>query len=378
MTDEISRPGLPASLADIDPFAAPANPAHPSRPLSAVPGSSGTNAAGRSAASAEAGETVPCPCACACGNATDMTFAELESFAAARFLRCGACAKALHFGPQWAAADPAAARSHTSPDREVVGDKSGVRFTVREPVVDPEDEALKRQAAIDLATQHRDAARQRWLDGLPERWKLPYDDGESLVPEVEERLARFRSGAAGDHGTSLLCIGPFGSGKTWVAYTYARAAVDRRLLWPQEIRVGTEGEIMEPLALASPWELTAATNALLKPTLKMLIIDDVGALGTYKNHENRHATWSKVVNWAYEHKRALVLTTNKTLGLVANEPDTKKHADLLENWIGPTAYERLKHMVGAHQVFRDENKRAELTARWESEYQTMLAGRPRD
>lgn len=293
-----------------------------------------------------------------------------------RFLRCTACAEAYHFGPRWTV-DSTASVGLGKADHIVTGNnrlrkdnESPITFVVRHRYVDPEDEASNKEIAQRLAIERRETAITRWLDRLPERWKLPYDEGEELVPQVEERLERLRSGKT--HGSSLICIGPFGSGKTWVAYTYARAAVDRWVLWPQEIRVGTEAEIMEPIALASPWEVAEKSNELLKHSLKMLIIDDVGALGTYKNRDNRFATWTKVVNWMYEHNRTLVLTTNKTLGLEAGTPPAE-HEDLLVRWIGPTAYERLKHMVGAEQVFRDENKRSEMASRWEAEYQAMRA-----
>lgn len=354
--DGVKRPTLPASLVDADPFAAPRT--GPQRTPAGTPGPADTADAVK----------IPCPCACECGNDTDKTYSDVESLSAARFLRCASCAAAGHHGEKWMPEDaPRAQRpSLPSTDREVTGARTGERFVIRQPVVDAEDDEWDREIARRLAKERREAAIAKWQASLPERWQLPYE-GEELVPEVEERLERLRLGNAGDHGTSLLCIGPFGSGKTWVAYTYARAAVDRWLLWPQEIRVGTETEILGPIALASPWEVAAKAAELLKPTLKMLIIDDVGT-GNFRNMDNQHAAYTQVVNWMYEHKRALVITTNKV-------PGSGKD---LDKWIGPTAYERLKHMVGARQVFRDENKRAELTAQWEAEYQDILATRGRD
>jgi DNA replication protein DnaC len=313
-------------------------------------------------ADATPGTNYPCPCVCLCNNHTNKKYSEVESFDAAKSLRCDECAQKSHFGPRWSPAGSHLAALGAAD--EVVTTKNGASFVIRRNHEDPEDEALNRQIAEDIATEQRTQARDKWLASLPERWRMPYRDGETLVPEVEERLSRLADGDAAAHGTSLLCCGPFGTGKTWVAYTYARAAVDRRLLWPQEVRVGTEADIMEPIALAAPWEVSAKASGLLRPNLKLLIIDDVGALGTYKNEANRYATWSKVVNWAYEHKRAVVLTTNLSLG----------DGQELENWIGPTAYARLRHMVGRKQVFREQDKRAQMTAQWEAEYLAAQRG----
>lgn len=353
MDHEVRGFSLPETLSGADPFAAPAT--HHTQPSSAETRPTGPDSA-----------AVPCPCACACGNDTGKTYTEVESLSALRFLRCEPCGTALHFGPRWTARHPGSVASKGVGESDEVrqGKRSGSTVVVSKPSRSPEDEAWDRKIAADLARERRTEAIQKWQDALPERWRLPYDEGEELLPEITDRLERLdRAGTEGkgDHGTSLLCIGPFGSGKTWAAYTYARAAVDRWLLWPQEVRIGTEAEIMEPIALASPWEIAERTQALLKPRLKMLVIDDVGTLGTYKNVENRHAAFTKVINWMYEHKRALVITTNLELGEGAS----------LDKWIGPTAYERLKHMVGPRQVFRDTNKRAELTAAWEAEYQAM-------
>lgn len=358
MSDNSPRPGTASSLGDADPFAAP-TPTPRVRDIT-----HDTYAADGSGAPVDKSEPFPCPCSCACGNNTEKTVAQITSPSAARYLRCEPCAQDSHFGPQWNPA-PGHSIGLGPDDRVVVGDR-GTSVTIRKYVPDPIDLEWERQAVEDLATERRNGARERWLMSLPERWQLPYDDGEELVREVEDRLTRLKSGNS--VGTSLICFGPFGSGKTWVAYTYARAAVDRRLLWPKEIVIGTEAEIVEPLASAAAWDIAARMDDLLKPTLKMLMIDDVGTFSAYRNAEQRFAAFGKIVDWMYVHKRALVITTNKSLGTGGE----------LEQWIGAPAYERLKSMAGQHQVYRDENKRGEMTAQWESEYQQMRAERGLD
>lgn len=351
MTDHMNRAGLPASLSDADAFAALGPRPNPSR-TPVLPAD-------------DSGARFLCPCTCNCGNDTSHAQSDVTSPSAARHLRCGSCAAESHFGPRWNPTPNRETTGTSQHDEIRTGSRTGRIVAVRRHVPDPEEQQWHREAAEQLEAERRNTARDRWLSNLPERWQLPYDQNEALVPEVADRLNRLQKN---QHvGTSLLCIGPFGSGKTWVAYTYARAAVDRRLLWPSEVRIGTEAEIVEPLANAG-FRIAEEMGKLFKPTLKMLIIDDVGSFSAYRNQQERWAAFGKIVDWMYVHRRALVITTNKSLGTGAE----------LEQWIGLPAYERIKSMAGEKQVFRDENKRGEMTALWESEYQAMRGGDPHD
>lgn len=340
MTDDFSTPSMPGSLAGANPFAAPGAPRHPapqaSRPVAD-----------------ESGARFACPCMCRCGNDTSLAVAEVSSPAAAKHLRCAPCATKGHFGMRWNPDPNAMVSPHVTQDKVVVGDRTGTPIAIRHHIQSATDEQAEweREAARDLMQQRRDEARQRWMDRMPERWRLPYEP----IEEIDERLERFKNGET--IGTSLICFGPFGSGKTWAAHTYARAAVDKWMLWPSEITIGTEGDIIEPIANAG-FRIADEMAKILKPTLKMLIIDDVGQMSTYRTHDDRWAAFGKVVDWMYAHRRTLVITTNLSLGK-GNE---------LEHWIGAAAYERLRSMAGAKQVFRGEDKRGEMTARWEAEY----------
>lgn len=344
MSDDFTTPALPASLAGADPFAAATPSRHPQ--TQARPSAQSTEKV--------AGEKFPCPCACNCNNLTAMDSTEVASASAAKFLRCASCAQAQHFGTRWNP-QPTPLVSSVAPQDEVkMGTRTNTPIAIRHRGVDEEQEAWQREAAQQLEQERRDAARDRWMQRMPERWRLPYEK----VDEVEERLARLKKRES--VGTSLICFGPFGSGKTWVAHTYARAAVDQWLLWPSEILIGTEGDIVEPIANAG-FRIADEMAKLLKPNLKMLIIDDVGQMSTYRTAEDRWAAFGKVVDWMYAHRRTLVITTNLELGKGGE----------LEKWMGAAAYERLKSMAGARQVFRDEDKRSEMTARWEADYAAM-------
>lgn len=342
MTDDFTTPGMPRSLAGANPFGAPGTPSHPVQQPARTP-------------EATDGDRYPCPCMCRCGNDTALAAAEVSSPVAAKHLRCAECASKGHFGMRWNPDPTAMVNPMVEQDKVSIGER-GTPVAIRQHIAsaDAEQAEWEREAAAELEQQRRDAARDRWMERMPERWRLPYEP----IEEIDERLDRIRNGET--VGTSLICFGPFGSGKTWAAHTYARAAVDKWLLWPSEILIGTEGDIVEPIANAG-FRIAEAMDKILKPNLKMLIIDDVGQMSTYRSSEDRWAAFGKVVDWMYAHRRTLVMTTNLSLG---------KEGEL-EKWIGVAAYERLRSMAGAKQVFRDEDKRGEMTAKWEAEYNAL-------
>lgn len=305
------------------------------------------------AAADTSGDLFGCPCSCGCGNDTTLLASKVTSAAAARMLRCVPCAKAGHLSMPVVAGkvalDPAAAA------------KAAVVPTVRPMAIyDAEDAELDRVAAREAQEARRAAAKVAFEASLPEKFRRPLDPEQE--PAVEDRLRRLASGRGG-HQLSLLTYGPYGSGKTWVGYSYARCAVERNLLWPQEIVHGTEAEIMEPLVFAPKWEVADRMKALLNPRVKMMLLDDVGNMGRWPDVASRHATYASVVNWCWENNRALILTTNKDLG----------EGESLEAWIGVAAYERVRNMIGRDPVFRVGNERAARTAAWEREYQAHLA-----
>jgi DNA replication protein DnaC len=341
VTDDFSTPSLPRTLAGADPFGAPGRPGPVQQPV-------------RRESNPDA-QKYPCPCMCRCGNDTSLGADEVTSLAAAKHLRCAPCASKGHFGLQWNPDPNAMVSPHVEQDKVVVG-KRGTTVAIRHHIESANEEQAQweREAALELEQQRRDEARDRWMARMPERWRLPYEP----IDEIDERLVRLKNNET--VGTSLICFGPFGSGKTWAAHTYARAAVDQWLLWPSEITIGTEGDIIEPIANAG-FRIGEVMDKILKPNLKMLIIDDVGQMSTYRSADDRWAAFGKVVDWMYAHRRTLVITTNLTLGK-GNE---------LEQWIGAAAYERLRSMAGAKQVFRDEDKRGEMTAKWEAEYNAL-------
>lgn len=339
-----------ASAGGVDPFAAPATPVAPRRPVSGpVPVGSSAFAPGD-----ESGVMFACPCSCECGKDTTVAASKVTSAAAARMLRCPACIRAGHLGlaakKDTAPVADGAARKRPKPQVRVVS------------VYDEDDAELDRMAAREALAMRWAEATAKFEKSLPEKFRRPLDPVQEQA--VEDRLKRLEDPQGrGDHQLSLHTYGPYGSGKTWVGYSYLRCAVERRLVWPSEIVHGTEAEIMEPLVFAARWEIADRMKKFLNPRMKMLLIDDVGNMGRWPDVETRHATYASVVNWCWENNRALIMTTNLDLG----------PGESLERWIGVAAYERWRNMIGRDPVFRVGNKRAELTAKWEAEYQEHLA-----
>lgn len=355
-----ARPAVPEHLAAVlggmggsggaDPFAAASVPVARARRELSVPDRSRSSAF---AAADTSGDLFGCPCSCGCGNDTTLLASKVTSATAARMLRCVACAKAGHLGLP-VVADKVALSA-------VAAGKAGLTPKVRPMAIyDAEDAELDRIAARDAEAMRRAAAKVAFEASLPEKFRRPLDAVQE--PAVEDRLRRLASGRGG-HQLSLLTYGPYGSGKTWVGYSYARCAVERNLLWPQQIKHGTEAEIMEPLVFAPKWEVADRMKALLNPQMRMILIDDVGNMGRWPDVATRHATYASVVNWCWENNRALILTTNKDMG----------QGESLEEWIGVAAYERVRNMVGRDPVFRVGNQRATMQAKWEAEYQAHLA-----
>lgn len=307
----------------------------------------------------------PCQCNCNCTLDSQMPARLVTSPAAAAWLQCPSCFEKGHNpDPVAAPPKPSAAGQSVHP-----GTRRGRDITVTK-IVAPDDQTRARD--LEIRDELRSAAwaehEEKWLGRLPERFRKPMD-GEPLEPAVEQALTRLQA-RDGTHHTSLLSLGRIGSGKTWVAYTYAREAVRRRLIWPYKIKILTEAELLGPLVLGDQWDRPRALAALLdRQRLEMLVIDD---LGTYEGGkpEDRIAAYTHIVDWFYREQRSLVITTNGTLG----SGDDGTPPGSIWQTMGARAYNRMGSMVGSHGiVVRDKDKRAEVTAQWEAEYRARAA-----
>lgn len=344
-----SRPEHPGHLRrelDADPFAIPATPRPPAPAVRPPQTASPTPQVAPSAGNVDS-KPASCPCTHSqheggvCGAATDIPAAQVHSPAMARLLRCRACMQAGHLP----------GRPTPTPHP-------------RHQEVDPADRERELQIAREAEHAKWTQAVRKFDETVPE---IHRSEITNIDPVVADRLERLRT-KHGLHHTSLLCVGPYGSGKSWLMYTYARLAVRRRILWPSQIIHGTEQEILQPLWLGSYSSIREHEQKLLHPRVRMILIDDVGNLGRYRDETDRWALFGQVIDHAYKHRLALAITTNLKLG----------RGEALERYIGVPAYERLRSMVGDGVVYcGDKNMRDELTAQWEREYQETRSASPR-
>jgi DNA replication protein DnaC len=344
--------GLPSSLQGraaslpADPFAAPTRssqvrPSGPTRP--AVQDAADVTPMPATDA------RFPCPCPCGCGNETTLAAATARGSAAAARMRCPACTR----------------QGHVPTVNAAVADV-GRRVQVFEP--QPEDPLFverDRQILHEEAEQRQAQASQAWRASLPEKFRAAGD--EPPHPQITERLERMRSGQ-GRHATSMLCVGPYGSGKTWLAYAYASRLVDEGHLLPQQIVHGTEVTVLEPIAYAPYGQVNDRTRALLNRRVRMILLDDVGRMAFYPRQDVQHGLFARIVNFAYENNLILAMTTTLALG----------ENGKLEEWIGSTAYERLRYMAGRAVVVDTATRRADVTAQAEREYAESRAARAQD
>lgn len=327
------EPGLTVpgpSVGVDDPFSEPAPASNPDPgTVTTVPGLDGT----------------VCACACGCVNLTGLP--GTRSVVLARHARCSQC-KAPGHAARYAtettvsdldAGDVTMVDQGSSLDRNADAyepnsngnSSAGVSRPITELVpVDPVDAAL--DAAI-LAQQQTDievAARERWRALLPEKFR----DATTDHPAVAERIRRWKQGHPGL--ASLVALGPVGEGKTWLAVSYANAALDEHLLTPGEILYGTEAELLASAANSSFGEVERLFRQLTSRRYRMIIIDDVGR-GTWLRDDMRPKVFSLVLDAAYRDNRVIVLTTNLT-------------PKELGEYIGEGAIDRLRALTNREAV----------------------------
>ena len=295
----------------------------------------------------------PCRCACGCTNPSDVQAGTVVAMTALGYIRCRSCFDAGH--TKTPAGTP---RPLTASQQQFTGARTGKQIVVTKPHVDDDDARHDARIAAELAQRRWDEAAARWMDQVPERFRAPID--EPLEPQITDILGRLAA-KDGSHYLSMLSLGPFGSGKTWMAYVLARRVVEQRLIWPAKIRIVKERALLEPLVTGDQWDRHKVLGKMLdKDRLAMLVIDDVG---TYKGgkDDDRISAYTEIVDWFYMHNLPLVMTSNLPLG--------PKGGDFAKA-IGGAAWDRLKNMLGPHGVlFRDEEaQRGKYAQQWEEEF----------
>lgn len=132
---------------------------------------------------------------------------------------------------------------------------------------------------------------------------------------------------------------------TWLAYAYINHAVQSGVVTPGQIIADTETAILGKIS-SSGFRRAELLEELFHPKYKIYFIDDVGQ-GYFSSEQSRREVWYELLDHVYSHDLTLIITTNKEFvmrnGKLAGSPS-------LEHWIGPAAYDRLRHIVGSDGV----------------------------
>ena len=257
-------------------------------------------------------------CACPCGCTRLTKHRKTASEVLARRARCTNCLE-----PDHAKKNPAP-KDKTEPSRPIT------------PYIapDPEDVVLDTRIRKEQVKQISDAAKIRWIDSLPEKFKHASLDDKDIDPKhktvITRHLNQWKRGQPGTAG--LVLRGSVGVGKTYLGVSYANAAINLGLIDPSRILFGTEAELLSSAANSTFSEVDLALKRLISPRYRMIIIDDVGR-GTWIREDMRPKVFSLVFDAAYRENKVVVVTTN-----LKTEP--------FREYIGDGALDRLRSLIG--------------------------------
>lgn len=202
----------------------------------------------------------------------------------------------------------------------------------------------------------------RWSSACLDQIKNP-DAHERLADRINRHVAKDPDGL---NETSLLVSGLTGRGKTYLGYAYAFELIKLGLLLPHQIFIGSESVLSE--IVSSGFRQSEKMEELLSSEYKFYMIDDVGR-GRFKDISDRGTIWHQVLDHMYAHQIPIVLTTN----LLAKKPENvpgKTHAVTIAEWLGDSAVDRLRHIVGntGNIVMTGDDIRAQVGSNWEQNY----------
>lgn len=205
-----------------------------------------------------------------------------------------------------------------------------------------------------------------WEDGVGKRYRWAKTDDAAVLA----RVARLQQGVS--TGSSLLLVGPFGSGKSWRAYAYARAVIINEIFKPEQVRVGSEKKMLSDISTAGLYGDNSGPDQLRKllaPGVRMYLIDDVGVQTSYPNRLKRHSLWEALLDRVYsvddgtalskDTATTLILTTNKNASpdlvdnkgnVVVNPVTGNPEPGELREWVGEVAFSKIAALMGAPTI----------------------------
>ncbi|MGV8845803.1 hypothetical protein [Tessaracoccus sp.] len=291
----------------------------------------------------------PCPCSCGHkGAATPPPTVLINRFATSTAvrdtIRCEACI------------------GHGTPPSSGGPNRTAARIKVQEHHESPDQIRDNNAAQVETNKLNYAKSLKKWEDEVGKRYRWAETDDVAVLGGV----ARLQQGVS--IGTSLLLVGPFGSGKSWRAYAYARAAITKGIFKPEQVRVGNEKKMLSDISTAGLFGDNSGPDQLRKlldPGIRMYLVDDVGVQTTYPNRIKRHSLWEALLDRVYsvddgtalsqDTATTLILTTNKNpapylvdnKGNVAVNPVTgDPEPGELREWVGEVAFSKIAALMG--------------------------------
>lgn len=269
----------------------------------------------------------PCICPCKCGR--DSLISDKLSKVLSLHARCETCADKEHM--------------KANPIVIIEGKAEESKLVSLLHEATEEELAIDKQVRDEISQELWDTQWKRWEDSLPDKFRGASTDHAMVV----ERLARLKEGKRGRGVASLVAFGDTGVGKTYLAISYANAAIKAGYLKPSEVLFGSESELLSAAANAPFADVETAFRRLTSHRYKMIIIDDVGR-GAYLRDDMRPKIWSLILDKLYSENRVVVITSNL-------DPTR------LTEHIGEGAMDRLRAMVGYGSLILKEPQRRKIT-----------------
>lgn len=269
-----------------------------------------------------------CLCPCKCGR--DSLISNRLSPVLSLHARCESCGEKEHM------------KANPIINLEAKAEESRLVSLLHEAT--DEEKAIDKQVRDEIKRELWDTQWKRWEDSLPDKFRGASTDHAMIT----ERLTRLKEGKKGRGVASLVALGNTGVGKTYLAISYANAAIKAGYFKPSEVLFGSESELLSAAANAPFADVETAFRRLTNGRYKMIIIDDVGR-GAYLRDDMRPKIWSLILDKMYSENRVVVITSNL---------DPKNG---LPEHIGEGAMDRLRAMVGYGSLIMKEPQRKKIT-----------------
>lgn len=251
---------------------------------------------------------VKCMCARKCDNPSDITIENMANSSRARFaapsVHCAECRKLGH---------------DAVPNLK-------------------EDAFLHAQSLEHAKAEAHEKALSQWYARVPKKF---HNADVSKDEFVLDRIERYRNGIP----SGFIVTGSYGTGKTWMAYGFLNALINKDIVHPSEVLFGSENELLGIISMGTFAEQEEARKRLMDPKYKIVYIDDVGQ-GNFRSSRDAHSIWNQCVDGIWSSDRVLIVSTNYSLSAQEVLPGAKYQPSQFEEWIGGAAMDRMGGVSG--------------------------------